>query len=41
MDIVLREPYGQRKPLTPIRCAEPISAIGHTGHSEEIHSPDE
>jgi hypothetical protein len=25
----------------PIRCAETISAIGHTGHSEEIHSPDE
>jgi hypothetical protein len=24
-----------------MRCAETISLIGHTGHSEEIHSPDE
>src|SRR5215468_4411784 len=24
-----------------MRCAEAISAIAHTGHSEEIHSPDE
>jgi hypothetical protein len=24
-----------------MRCAAAISEIGHTGHSEEIHSPDE
>ena len=24
----------------PMRCAEAISVIWHTGHSEEIHSPD-
>ena len=24
-----------------MRCAEAISAIRHTGHSEETHSPDE
>jgi hypothetical protein len=24
-----------------MRCAEEISAMWHTGHSEETHSPDE